>query len=81
MPGASSGNSRGSICQLATRGGKEDQHDRWDDLRHCISSSYADLFVTRDDELKNAFDQIKPGPRIMTVAEFAQMLRLPYSGP
>ena len=61
--------------------GKKMQHDRWDDLRHCISSSYADLFVTRDDELKNAFDQIKPGPRIMTVAEFAQMLRLPYSGP
>ena len=28
-----------------------------------------------------AFEQIKPGPEIMTVAEYAESLGLPYTGP
>jgi len=65
--------------RLAT--GKKMQHDRWDDLRHCIASSYSDVFVTVDEGLQQAFEQIKPGARIVTVATFAKMLGLPYSGP
>jgi hypothetical protein len=61
--------------------GKRMQHDRWDDLRHCINSVYADVFVTRDKALKAAFQEIRPGPRILTVAEFAALLAIPYSGP
>jgi hypothetical protein len=57
------------------------QHDRWDDLRHCINSTYADLFVTRDHALKTAFEQIKPGPQICTVVDFAVLLGIPYNDP
>ena len=61
--------------------GRQMQHDRWDDLRHCINSAYADLFVTRDAALKAAFTQVRPGPRVVTVAEFGAILGIPYSGP
>jgi len=61
--------------------GKKMQQDRWDDLRHCIVSSYSDLFVTRDEGLESALGEIKPGPRIVRVAEFATLLNIPYAGP
>jgi hypothetical protein len=61
--------------------GRRMQHDRWDDLRHCIDSAYADIFVTKDKDLKAAFVEIEPGPCIMTVAEFAEVLGIPYHGP
>src|SRR6266849_142663 len=61
--------------------GKRMQHDRWDDLRHCINSAYVDLFVTRDAALQVAFQQIDPGPPVVTVAELAERLGIPYTGP
>ena len=41
--------------------GERVQHDRWDDLRHCINSACADVFVTGDKALKAAFEEINPG--------------------
>jgi hypothetical protein len=65
--------------RLAT--GKKMQHDRWDDLRHCIVSSYAHLFVTNDEQLRQAFAQIEPGPRVIMVRKLAELLGLSYAGP
>ncbi len=61
--------------------GKKMQIDRWDDLRHCINAAYANLFVTKDGELRSTFAEIKPGPPIVGVSEFAAMLGISYSGP
>lgn len=61
--------------------GRVMQHDRWDDLRHCINATYADLFVTDDPDLHNAYAEIRPGPRIVTLAVFGETLGIPYTAP
>lgn len=58
--------------------GKRMQHDRWDDLRHCINAPYADTFVTGDEELREAFGEIWPGGQIVTLSEFAGQIELAF---
>ncbi len=48
--------------------GRRMPHDRWDDLRHCVSAVFADIFVTGDQELRETFTDIRLGPRYFPFA-------------
>lgn len=60
--------------------GRRMRHDTFDDLRHCIHSSYADVLVTGDEELREACGQIHPGARVLTLSEFMSRLGLTVDG-
>lgn len=54
--------------------GKKTRHDVWDDLYHCISATYADVFVTGDGDLGDYFRQINPECKIIGLGEFRDRL-------
>ncbi len=54
--------------------GKKTRHDVWDDLCHCISATYADVFVTGDEELKEYFRQINLKCEVLGLSEFRERL-------
>lgn len=56
-------------------------HDNWDDLRHCINATHVDVFVTRDEKLRDSCRQIRPGARVVAVREFAESIEIAYAGP
>jgi len=62
------------LRKLADRDRKEDATGQVGRSPACIVSSHSDLFVTRDEGLESALAEIKPGPRVVRVAEFATLL-------
>lgn len=52
--------------------GKKSRHDRWDDLCHCISAVYSNVFVTGDRDLLDCFSLVNSRTSVLSVAEFAE---------
>lgn len=54
--------------------GKKTRHDVWDDLCHCISATYAHVFVTGDGDLQDCFRQIDPQCQVIGLEELRNRL-------